>query len=177
MCDPTKLDKIKAESEHEQHPLVKKVMEEKTPDYISAEEVKDEKISDRILDQIQMIVDPFVVCQYQRTKQRGFLFLQSESTLAEFRFTKRKTPEGVPLNRTLICHYVTIEEYIAYVSPELELSRVAERKRCQVINPDMIEPYLASECELSRRPLTGHLPLTTSSPHLAISFLNTPTSH
>lgn len=131
MCNPDKAKRMAEDEKNAQaeldgkgarkkHPIVEAAEKaaKQLPDYISQKEMSDPVLIESVMEKIQMHTNPFAVYQYQQLKTRGFLFVQSESELKEFRHTV--TQDG--MDRCLVCHYMTWDEFTTYVAFGVDLS-------------------------------------------------------
>lgn len=93
--------------------------------YIPASEVSDKALIASVMSKIDMHTNPFFVFQ-QRGQPKGFLFVQSMSDYQHFRYVKA-TPE-TPLDRDLVCMFMTLNEFktdVVSEHPNRNLSKKA----------------------------------------------------
>jgi hypothetical protein len=75
----------------------------------------DDKESARqdVFQRIRFYACPYFVYQSEKKKKRGFLFIQSDSTLAEMSLPIPILANGLPMTkkRSILMHFLTMEEY------------------------------------------------------------------
>jgi len=88
------------------------------PKYVSLMEMSHEDVCKSTIERLQLQTNPFVIDQWKKAGQKGFLFVQTESTLDDFRYLAG-VKNGERMDRGFVCYYMTYREFTKYVDYRL----------------------------------------------------------